>query len=277
MAKSILFFFLLLTTVCKGQAIRTFGDSFTEGNGANGYENYPTRLSQIMSYPTDVHAYGAASSTVLKDYLLADSAHKSYPTIMWAGYNNIDYPDQIIADNEAAMSSLGHQRFIVLSVMNNCFRPRGTSAHTNTIIVNNKLKQDLGIRFLDVRDSMVHYKSGDPYWDSVSIADDVPNHYLMWDCVHCNAAGYNYVAQKIAQKQAILFGFAGPLALDSVRSSPRRTRNQNLKYEVYNLNGQLLKKFTSATRLKPYDILDPYPEGIYVICINGKSVQYMRW
>ncbi len=278
MSKIILFIFLLFAAVCKGQAIRCFGDSFTQGLGAASQEAYPSKLSEILSYPTQIIASGGASSTDIKDMVIADSSHKNYPTILWSGYNNVNLnPSVVITDNEWAMSSLGHTRYLVLSIMNNCSIPKGTSYYNNILFVNNKLKQDLGIRFLDIRDSLVHYKSGDHYWDSVSIADDVPNHFMMWDCVHCNAAGYNFIAQKIAERQNILFGFGGPLALDSVRQTARRTRSTILHYDVYNLNGVLLKTFTSSSKLKSYDILAPYPEGVYIICLNGKCVQYMRW
>lgn len=207
----------------QAQTIRTFGDSFTLGIGAAGWACYPDQLSRILSYPVDNFGVGGQSSTAIADRLIADSAHKNYPTIIWEGYNNYADSATVLADIARSVAALGHNKYLVVGVLNT-FQPfeyLGGGGYNIIVGINEKLAEIYGVHYVPMRDILVNDYNPSIYQDSLSHALDAPAWSLRWDAKHLNAAGYLTVAQKISQYSSILFANPLPVTFTGISGTQK--------------------------------------------------------
>lgn len=210
---------LFTATFTYAQAIRAFGDSFTLGIGANSQDCYPDKLSQILNYPVQNLGWGGQTSTEIANRIIADSAHKNYPTIIWEGYNNYSDSATVIVDVARSVAALGHSKYLIVGVLNT-FQPYeylGGWGYGVIVGINNRLAQVYGTHYVPMRNILVDNYNPSIYLDSVSHSVDAPASTLRWDAKHLNAAGYLVVAQKISQYASILFSSPLPVTFTSIK------------------------------------------------------------
>lgn len=184
-------------------SIAAWGDSFTEGSGGLG-NTYPLYLNGLSGKYVYNGGVGGETSTEIKDRFLADTLKQRWPVIIWAGRNNFADTAQISSDITAMINSLGHDRYLVLSVMTNQTQIAGTADHTLITTYNNTLAAKYGDNYIDVRSYIVSQYNPALSQDVIDHDNDVTPTSLCADGLHLNAAGYQKVAQRIYQDLDVL-------------------------------------------------------------------------
>lgn len=178
--------------------IAAWGDSLTDGYTVT--PNYPTYLSSMTGYSVYNGGVTAEVSSQIRSRMVADADKHDWPTIIWVGRNNYSNPTQVKADIAAMVSALGHDRYLVLSILNGDVpnEYQGEDDYNSIISLNNDLEALYGDNFLDIRSYLVsQYDSGDSD-DIQDYSNDVVPGSLRFDYLHLNAAGYELVAGQIA-------------------------------------------------------------------------------
>ncbi|MCX6703403.1 MAG: GDSL-type esterase/lipase family protein [Candidatus Zambryskibacteria bacterium] len=183
--------------------IATWGDSLTASSGGSG-TTYPNKLSDFTGRTVYNGGVGGESSTSIKLRMIADNVRRDWGTIIWVGRNNYSDPVTVKADIAAMVASLGHTRYLVLSILNGTGELSGSAKYNTIIQLNNDLATIYGSHYVDVRSYLVsQYNSGIPQ-DVTDRANDVPPSSLRSDSLHLNAAGYTAVANKVYQNISLL-------------------------------------------------------------------------
>lgn len=205
------FIFLLLTSTNYAQKVRAYGDSFTHSAGATSVSNYWTSvLSRLWNVQVEELGIGAQTATTIINRLIADSARKSYPTIIWAGNVGILDTATIIRELGRGVKSLGHDKFLIVGVINSSYQAKPTSAYNTIAALNKRLSEIYTYHYVPVRETVVAAYNPKLYYDSVCHAKDFAPLSLRYDSVHYNDSGYALAARKIAEYHAV-FGITLPL------------------------------------------------------------------
>ncbi len=124
--------------------------------------------------------------------------------IFWIGRNNYSDPTKVKADLAAMVSVLGHNRFMVLSVLNSSTEVIGSASHNTIIALNNDLAAVYPNNFVDVRSILIASRNTSNSQDNVDFTNDVIPASLRIDSIHLNDAGYATVAKIIFANISIL-------------------------------------------------------------------------
>jgi hypothetical protein len=179
--------------------IAIWGDSLTPGVQEQLRAMYPKR---------SVYNGGAAGQTSSEIRLRfeADTAHRDQVTIIWAGRNNYRAPDTVMEDVAAMVAGLGHDRFLVVSIINGDYASE--HKHMSGLNTINSLNRALAMqypgRFIQARSRLL--KSFDPTsaQDLIDVADGIPPSSLRQDPIHLKPAGSMVVARLIQHRIRIM-------------------------------------------------------------------------
>jgi lysophospholipase L1-like esterase len=195
--------------------IYAWGDSMTDGATQ---VNYPTQLASLLAFAVTNKGVGGETSTQIKDRLVADSANYSKSVIIWAGNNNALDPTTVKADIATMISTIGHTRYLVVSVINNTTRPIGTPEYDTIIQLNEDLKALYGNKFVDIRKIIVDSYNPSLPQDVIDHENDVAPDSLRIDPTHYNTAGYKIVAENLFQRLGYLYNSPGYLQSKDFKS-----------------------------------------------------------
>jgi lysophospholipase L1-like esterase len=200
---------LLTCTIVEAQYIRAFGDSFTEGIGANSSENYPNVLKRLLNVDVKGYGEGYLTSTEVVNRLIADSANKSNATIIWCGRNNYNDSTTVFYDIARAVASLGHQRYLILPIWASAEvgEAKGTISYSRIMAINQRLSEIYGAHYVPVREILVKAYNPKLYGDSASFAVDMVAARLRFQAgLHPNKDGYERIG-KILSQYSVELGF----------------------------------------------------------------------
>lgn len=175
--------------------ISIWGDSLSAIKMPNGVRS----LYEIV--PTWVYdgGVGGDTSTQIRTRMIAAPTMYGNTTVIWAGRNNYTAPATVKADIAAMIAALGHNRYIVLSILNGDYPTEylGQADYNTIIALNADLAALYPNNFLDVRNPLVAlYDSGNAQ-DLIDHGRDIPPTSIRIDNIHLTPTGYNFVAAKI--------------------------------------------------------------------------------
>lgn len=111
---------------------------------------------------------------------------------LWLGRNGAADGHTIAGDIAAAVASLGHQRFLVGSVLTSA--ADSEEARKSWLALNSQLRETYGARYVDVFGALIAAGDGSAS-DAADIAANIVPSSLRSDAIHLNARGYAIVAQ----------------------------------------------------------------------------------
>lgn len=120
------------------------------------------------------------------------AAYRNRVAWLWLGRNGADKGRSIADDIEAAVTSLGHERYLVGSVL--AARLDDGTAARRIFELNAALKRQYGARFVDVLGALVAAASDTAEDQADAAAGFVPRS-LLSDAIHLNGRGYAVVAR----------------------------------------------------------------------------------
>jgi lysophospholipase L1-like esterase len=190
--------------------IVAWGDSLTLGSGGGpsneGEKNgtmddhsgigYPQRLEAITGYKVFNAGIGGEISTQIKDRFLAAPEKWSWGQIIAIGANNYNNVVTVKADIATMVSSIGHQRYIVVGLPTSSTMDDASIANARQ--TNSELAALYTTHFFDLNTFLVsQYNSG--------LAQDVLDHArnlipasLRTDNIHLNSTGYQLYANQLS-------------------------------------------------------------------------------
>jgi hypothetical protein len=138
--------------------------------------------------------------------MIADGRYWSYPTIIWAGTNNLDDSVTVKADIATMVTTLNHNNYIVLGMINggSYIERKGKWRYSNIINLNNQLAAIYGTHFIDIRKYLVANYNPDSAQDVQDHTYDTVPQSLRYDQLHPNKQGYALVAKKIKENIDLL-------------------------------------------------------------------------
>lgn len=184
-----------------------WGDSLTFGTGATNYQKaHPYIAANAGTRGRWYYngGVGGETSTQIKTRLLAANAdYLAATTVIWAGRNNYTDPTTVKSDIAAMIAAIGHDRYLVLSVINGDYANEyiGQSDYQTIVNLNTDLAALYGARFIDVRTPLV--AAGAPAGSNPSATDyahDVPPVGLRFDNIHLLDAAYAMVGNAVYAK-----------------------------------------------------------------------------
>ena len=179
-----------LTQALSGTHIAAWGDSLTSGLDQ---VSYTVALAKRTGFSFYNGGIGGQTSVQIKDRMLADTAKYDWPTLIWAGHNDSNDPNQVLASIAQMVAALGHPNYLVLSLLNATDSGQGTLGYQRTKTVNDALAARYAERYLDVRAFLVQQGTQDEI-----TRDVVPlTLHRSGDTLHLNTAGYNLVADYV--------------------------------------------------------------------------------
>lgn len=170
-----------------------WGDSLTAGTGATGQSGVYTEVLRALTVPT-VGVYnggvGGDTSTQIRTRALADTMRNRWTSVIWAGRNNPSVPGTVVADVQAIVGNLTHDRYLVLSVINRSDGTEGpgSTQYNQIVACNAALAAAFPNNYLDIRSLIVAASSG---------PGDAPASGWTADGLHLNNTGYAYVAGQV--------------------------------------------------------------------------------
>lgn len=182
------------TQLAAGPApIATWGDSLTAGTGGTGPgTKWQAILAQARLPWSGVHngGVGGQTTTQIRNRMVADVYRKDWTTVFWYGRNNITNPTIVMDDLAASIATLTHNRFVVMSVLNNNDNSEnpGSQAYNQIIALNNMMAAKYPDNYLDIRSLLVKASGG---------ANDHVNPSWAYDGIHLNNTGYAYIASTL--------------------------------------------------------------------------------
>jgi lysophospholipase L1-like esterase len=169
------------------------GDSLTAGTGGTGPgTKWQALLAQarLPWSPVANTGIGGQTSTQIRNRMVADLYHKDWTTVMWVGRNNITNAKIVMDDIAAMVATLTHNRFVVMSVLNNNDGSEnpGSLAYNQIIALNQMIAAKYPNNYLDIRSLLVAASGG---------SNDHVNPTWAYDTIHLNNTGYAYVASQL--------------------------------------------------------------------------------
>lgn len=189
--------------------IYSWGDSLTLGAG---YNPYPNQLNGLSRFDVTNKGVGGNTSTQIKDRFLLEPANFSKSVIIWSGRNNYLDPTTVKSDIATMISNLGHDRYLVVGIINGNYATEYINQSGWTAInnLNNDLKTLYGRRFVDIRPYLVSLHNQTAQ-DLIDFANDIPPTSIRVDNLHLSSAGYTKVAEFLNRRLGVLFGSDGYL------------------------------------------------------------------
>jgi lysophospholipase L1-like esterase len=189
--------------------IAAWGDSLTDGQPFTRAESYPTQLAALL--PDRIvtnEGIGGETSTQVLARMLADTSHRHDVTIIWMGRNNLTDPGRIESDVQAAVKSLGSNRFVVLTILNGDFagtEAKGSPGYNTILDINRSFAFRYPRNFLDIRSYLVSLYDPNNPQDVADHNRDIPPSSLRahWsggiDLLHLSPEANGKVAQRVAE------------------------------------------------------------------------------
>lgn len=192
--------------------ILSWGDSLTAGAGSTPGFSYPSYLSTLTAYTITNKGVGGETSTQIKDRLVADTGNYDKTVIIWAGRNNYGSPTTVKADIATMISTLGHDRYLVLGILNGDYSSEWNTGVNYPVItqLNQDLKALYGEKYVPIREYLVSLHNNSAQ-DLIDFGLDIVPLSLRSDNIHLNDAGYVKVAEFVFQKLGIALGQEGYL------------------------------------------------------------------
>lgn len=136
------------------------------------------------------------NSTQVSARQMADTARRGWVSVFWMGHNNVLQPQQTKADLAASIASLGHDRFVILSMVNEDTPAgrRGGIEYNTIVQLNSELAALYLNNFLDVRNPLVALYDPSQPQDVIDHGNDVPPSSVRYDEIHLRNAGSVLVA-----------------------------------------------------------------------------------
>jgi len=216
---------------CSGvpKAIAAWGDSITL--------RWPVELSTGLGRPVLGNGVSGDTSAQIKSRFDKSSQLYANTTIIWAGRNDFSngIPNSTILANIASMvASLGHDRYLVLGILNadTANEYSGGAGYNTITALNSALSAAYGSHYFDMRAYLVsQYNAGIPQ-DVIDHGHDVPPSSLRVDVLHPNDAGATVIAAKLATLVAAL-------EAASTTTKPFNSQTIDGAQQVVSYNGQL--------------------------------------
>jgi len=126
----------------------------------------------------------------------------SWISVFWMGRNNFSDSVQVKSDIASAIAFLKEspKKFVVLSILNSTYEPKGSSGYQVLIGVNADLAALYPSNYIDIRSYLVSQYDPTSAQDISDFQNDlVPTSLRGTDPLHINAAGDLLVAKKIAE------------------------------------------------------------------------------
>jgi len=119
--------------------------------------------------------------------------------VFWAGRNdvNTERTGMTVSNIEQMAAHVGHERFMVLAILNGAGEGRGTAKYDTVVALNRQLAARFPNNFVDVRAALVASANASVADQADRSADIVPGS-LRVDNQHLSAGGYRIVAQQVA-------------------------------------------------------------------------------
>lgn len=200
---ALLFIVTLLFFGCKKEKqekfdIAAWGDSLTLGLGLQYNSTYPHRLESLCGKRVYNGGVSGQTSAQIRDRMLSNPDKKDCFVVIWAGRNNYQNPEDVKADIAKMVASLGHKRYVVLSIINanrNGER-KGDVLYSQIINLNRELESIYKDRFIDVR-SYLMTRGKNVGQDLRDVENDIIPTSLRLDTLHLNEKGYMEIANLI--------------------------------------------------------------------------------
>lgn len=184
-----------------------WGDSLTEGSPSTS-----TYLAELEKLTGTTYTYinrgiSGQTSSQVAERMLADTKKHSYNTIIWVGRNNLLYPEQIKADIAAMVAALGHDRYLVLGMINGDFDTNEqvfTQRHQSIMQLNGDLYKTYGDHYVNIHAYLLSQYDPTKAQDIIDHTYDVVPSSLRVDKLHLNLLGNQKVAQRIQQSLSVL-------------------------------------------------------------------------
>jgi lysophospholipase L1-like esterase len=196
------------SSVTNVPTIACWGDSLTEPNAGT---DWPTILRIMSGFTTYNGGVSAETSAQIKTRLLADTAKLSWPTIIWAGRNDITNTTQVTTNIAAMVSGLGHSNYLVLGILNANTEYGANATYQAITNLNASLSGIYQSRFIDMRSYLVSCRDTNIAQDVTDYGNDVVPTSLRTDFIHPNAAGNVLVAGRIYNCISTLIGYTNEL------------------------------------------------------------------
>lgn len=186
-----------------------WGDSLTQGAGSTGGLSYPTNLANLTNFTTINKGIGGETSTQIKDRFLLDTLNHDKSVIIWAGRNNYLSPITVKADIATMIAALGHDRYLVMGIINGDYPLEYKDATNYNVIIqlNADLKELYGEKYVPIREYLVSLHDETTQGILDFERDIVPyNVRYPGDGIHLNNYGYLKVAEFLNGRLSIMFG-----------------------------------------------------------------------
>lgn len=174
-------------------SIAVWGDSLALGLTNALQALYPTRA-------TYMGGVGGQTSTQVAARMLADTSHRDWLTVIWAGRNNWTDPVTVKADIAAMVAALPHGHYVVVGIINGDYSSEytGTPGLATIEALNSNLATTYGSRFVEARAPLIAAADPASAQDAIDVAHGVPPTSMRGtDPLHLNAAGQAVVAGRV--------------------------------------------------------------------------------
>lgn len=212
-----------------------WGDSFT-GNGT--YVSFFEKLTGIKAYNGGI---GGETSIQIKARFDAAPIKHTQPTVIWAGRNNIGDTTQIKNDINAMVAALGHNRYLVVSILPSANDVGGSAGNlVNIAAVNTYLSNVYGTRYINAYTFLRANGDGSVNDNADIAAGFIPRSLrFAGDGLHINEKGDSLVAALMYAKKDILtpsYGVTVANTLATVQSTTDDVSTTNISslYTGYN-------------------------------------------
>lgn len=190
------------TQVKNSYFLNGYGDSLM--GGAYTTDAFGYTLAKNTGLRFFNFGVGGETSTQIKNRFIADSSNQKYPFIILAGTNNHTVPAIVLADIAEMVAYAGHNRYLILSIVNNSSEISGTAGHTEVLSVNSSLSSVYGTRYLDIRTALINSYNPLIPQDVIDFGNDIPPSSLRLDNVHFNDKANLIIANLLATKINLL-------------------------------------------------------------------------
>jgi len=183
------------TTKPRFDGVEIWGDSMVaQGNNALG--NY----FESVFGPAFKYGGGGEKSYEVKTRFDEGTEHFNRLVLLWLGRNNYENPPQVIADIEAMIAAIGHNHFIIFTILNGDYNPWdhvGGGGYNNAKIINDYLLTNYPNNCYDARSTVVNAYNPSLTQDVIDFNNDVPPKSLRADDdpLHLNEIGALVVAK----------------------------------------------------------------------------------
>lgn len=158
--------------------VAAWGDSLTHGAGPSQIQiyNYPAQFTTKTGYYVFNGGVDGETSTQIKTRMLAASSRYGNMTVIWAGRNNYTSSSTVQSDIAAMVAALGHDRYIVMSIINGNYSTEwsGTTNYNTILALNSALSSTYGSHYIDVRSYLISLYNPALPQDVIDHGHDVP-------------------------------------------------------------------------------------------------------